>query len=515
MKWYIEFLDTRILSQSGAGMHTSLSSLTISNLILFFSWQLILPNSSRATAPQPPQEVKNVLFIIADDLRANVLGCYGDPFCKTPNIDKLARSGMLFERAYCQGTSCGPSRRSLMFSRYQGTGKVNMGQYFRENGWYTARVGKIYHMRVPGDIIAGTNGEDIASSWTERFNSPGLEAHTPGDYACLNLNIFTDDLEARESTKMPNRMFVTVQYDGDGSDQPDYKSANKAVDLLRKHQNEPFFLAVGLVRPHYPMVAPREYFKPYPWQEMKLPAQQTDDLKDIPKLGKAKTISATNPIGKHPDNQRRMWSGYYASVSFMDEQVGKIIDELDALGLRDSTAIVFTSDHGYHLGDHQFWQKSNLHEQVLRVPLVMSVPNLPSGTSDAVVELVDIFPTVCALTGQRAPNEVQGTSLVPLLTKTANQVKPGALSFNNGFSLRTPNWHYMRYKDGTRELYDMKTDPGEFTNLADTEAFSPRSKQMEKILQTRLNCIGIQAKNQTSKQRKSENQKQKPATSSK
>ncbi|MGI9466398.1 MAG: sulfatase, partial [Rubripirellula sp.] len=463
MKWYIEFLDTRILSQSGAGMHTSLSSLTTSNLILFFSWQLIFPNSSRATAPQPPQEIKNVLFIIADDLRANVLGCYGDPFCKTPNIDKLARSGMLFERAYCQGTSCGPSRRSLMFSRYQGTGKVNMGQYFRENGWYTARVGKIYHMRVPGDIIAGTNGEDIASSWTERFNSPGLEAHTPGDYACLNLNIFTDDLEARESTKMPNRMFVTVQYDGDGSDQPDYKSANKAVDLLRKHQNEPFFLAVGLVRPHYPMVAPREYFKPYPWQEMKLPAQQTDDLKDIPKLGKAKTISATNPIGKHPDNQRRMWSGYYASVSFMDEQVGKIIDELDALGLRDSTAIVFTSDHGYHLGDHQFWQKSNLHEQVLRVPLVMSVPNLPSGTSDAIVELVDIYPTVCALTGQRAPNELQGTSLVPVLTKAANQVKPGALSFNNGFSLRTPNWHYMRYKDGTRELYDMKTDPGEFT----------------------------------------------------
>lgn len=128
MKWYIELHRTKILSQSGAGMHTSLSSLTISPLILLFSWQLIVPNSSGATAPQPPQEIKNVLFIIADDLRANVLGCYGDPFCKTPNIDKLAHSGMLFERAYCQGTSCGPSRRSLMFSRYQGTGKVNMGQ---------------------------------------------------------------------------------------------------------------------------------------------------------------------------------------------------------------------------------------------------------------------------------------------------------------------------------------------------------------------------------------------------
>ena len=508
MKWYIEFHETKILYQSGAGMHTSLSSLTISKLILFFSWQLIFPNSSRATAPRPPQEIKNVLFIIADDLRANVLGCYGDPFCKTPNIDKLARSGMLFERAYCQGTSCGPSRRSLMFSRYQGTGKVNMGQYFRENGWYTARVGKIYHMRVPGDIIAGTNGEDIASSWTERFNSPGLEAHTPGDYACLNLNIFTDDLEDRESTKMANRMFVTVQYDGDGSDQPDYKSANKAVELLRKHQDEAFFLAVGLVRPHYPMVAPREYFEPYPWQEMQLPPQQTDDLTDIPKLGKAKTISSTNPIGKHPDNQKRMWSGYYASVSFMDEQVGKIIDELDALGLRESTAIVFTSDHGYHLGDHQFWQKSNLHEQVLRVPLVMSVPNLPSGTSKAVVELVDIYPTVCALTGQKIPAEVQGMSLVPLLTKNTNQVKPGALSFNNGFSLRTSNWHYMRYKDGTRELYDMKADPGEFTNLATQTEFSARVQEMDAILQTRLGRVGIQTKQQAAKPRKTKKQEQ-------
>ena len=496
-------------------MPNLLSSLKINFFILFLSLHMTTLGLAVADEQQPSRDVKNVLFIIADDLRASVLGCYGDPICKTPNIDKLARSGMLFERAYCQGTSCGPSRRSLMFSRYQGTSKINMGQYFRENGWYTARVGKIYHMRVPGDIIAGTNGEDIASSWTERFNSPGLEAHTPGEYACLNLNVFTEELDARESTKMPNRMFVTVQYDGDGSDQPDYKSANKAVELLRKHQHQPFFLAVGLVRPHYPMVAPREYFTPYPWQEMQLPAQQTDDLADIPKLGRAKTISSTNPIGKYPDNQRRMWSGYYASVSFMDEQVGKIIDELDALGLRESTAIVFTSDHGYHLGDHQFWQKSNLHEQVLRVPLVMSVPDLPAGTSDAVVELVDIFPTVCALTGQKIPDEVQGTSLVPLLTKNASRVKSGALSFHNGFSLRTRDWHYMRYKDGTHELYDMKNDPGEFTNLAESRNFEPRMRQLEEILQTRLDQAGIRQKNSSTEQRQAEQTENKPDPGSK
>ena len=296
----------------------------------------------QAEQTQVEGKIRNVLFIISDDLRSSVLGCYGDRLCKTPNLDKLSREGMLFERAYCQGTSCGPSRRSLMFSRYQGTGEVNMAQHFRENGWYSARVGKIYHMRVPGDIIAGTNGDDIASSWTERFNSPGLEAHTPGDYACLNLNVFTESLTARESTKMSNRMFVTVQYDGDGSDQPDHKSASKAIELLNTHQDQPFFLAVGLVRPHYPMVAPREYFTPYPWEQIQLPAQQTGDLDDIPKLGQAKLISSKSPIGKHPDNQKRMWSGYYASVTFMDEQVGRIINELDRLGLRDSTAIVFT-----------------------------------------------------------------------------------------------------------------------------------------------------------------------------
>jgi len=480
----------------------ALTSFSMLHLALMSGLQWMDHKSATADQPNAAPKIKNVLFIISDDLRANVLGCYGDKFCKTPNIDKLARSGMLFQRAYCQGTSCGPSRRSLMYSRYQGTANVNMGQYFRENGWYTARVGKIYHMRVPGDIIAGTNGEDVASSWTERFNSPGQEAHTPGDYACLNLNLFTDALEARESTKMPNRMFVTVQYDGDGSDQPDFKSAQKAVELLRAHRTEPFFLAVGLVRPHYPMVAPREYFKPYPWQDMQLPPQQTGDLDDIPKLGRAKTVSSTNPIGKYPDNQRRMWSGYYASVSFMDEQVGKIIDELDSLGLRDSTAIVFTSDHGYHLGDHQFWQKSNLHEQVLRVPLIVSSPGLPTGTSDAVVELVDIYPTVCELTGQSIPNDVQGTSLVPLLNRTSQQIKPGALSFHNGYSLRTPNWHYMHYTDGSRELYNMKDDPGEFTNLSGEDAARPRMQQLDNVLQTRLKEVGIKQKNKKSSNRK-------------
>ena len=353
-------------------------------------------------------EIKNVLFLISDDLKASVLGCYGDPFCKTPNIDKLASAGMLFERAYCQGTSCAPSRTSLMHSRYLDSREVNLGNHLQKHEMYSARVGKIYHMRVPGDIIAGTNGKDIASTWTQRFNSTGLEAHTPGDYACLNLDVFTDELDNRESTKMKHRMFVTVEYDGDGSDQPDHKSATKAIELLQQHRDKSFFLAVGFVRPHYPMVAPRQFFKPYPWQKMPLPEWTANDLDDIPKLGQAGTKSTTNSIGKYPDNQKRMWSGYYASVAFMDQQVGRVVDELDRLGLRDSTAIVFTSDHGYHLGEHGFWQKSNLHEEVLRVPLIIDAPGKVAGRTRSIVELVDLFPTLCDLLGKPTPEGLHG-----------------------------------------------------------------------------------------------------------
>ena len=443
---------------------------------------------SRATAQR---KIDHVLFLISDDLKASVLGCYGDPFCQTPNIDRLARSGLVFDRAYCQGTSCAPSRQSFMFSRYRDRGAVNLGQYFRQAGWYTARVGKIYHMRVPGDIIAGTNGLDVASSWTERFNSPGLEAHTPGDYACLNLNIFTTELSGRQSTKMPHRMFVSVQYDGDGSDQADHKSATKAIELLQEHAEEPFLLAVGFVRPHYPMVAPRPYFAPYPWQQMELPDAIDGDLDDIPPIGRAGTISSRNPIGKYPDNQRRMWSAYYASVSFMDQQVGRVIDELERLGLRDRTAIVFTSDHGYHLGEHGFWQKSNLHEEVLRVPLIISAPGFDAGRTKSIVELVDIFPTLAELAGLEIPEGLHGTSLVPLLADHQAVVKPGALSFNKGHSLRVPGWHYMRYNDGSEELYDMRRDPHEFNNLASSQDHATRRQQLQQLLDQRLQQAGI------------------------
>ena len=439
--------------------------------------------------------VKNVLFLISDDLKASVLGCYGDKLAQTPNIDKLASNAMVFERAYCQGLACAPSRTSFMHSRYHGTqGRVNLGQHFRENGFYSARVGKIYHMRVPGDIIAGTDGLDIASSWTEKFNSPGQEAHTPGDYACLNLDIFTRELKGRQSTRMPHRMFVSVSYEGDGSDQPDHKTALKTIDLLRKHRDKRFFLAAGFVRPHYPMVQPKKYFDLYPWKRMPLPKSVPNDLDDMPKLAITRSRSALNGIAKFPDNQKRMWSAYYASVTFMDEQVGLILDELDRLGLRDQTAIVFTSDHGYHLGEHTFWQKSNLHEEVTRVPLVVSMPGGRAGRSKSLVELVDLFPTLSAAAGLKSPGGLHGISLMPILSDPAARVKESALSIHgSGVSMRIAGWTYTRYKDGSEELYDMEKDPGQLSNLAfgKQDEYVDRLKKVRVIFNKRLKEAGL------------------------
>ncbi len=360
-----------------------------------------------------------------------------------------------------------------MRGRYYGSTGITLGEHFIAQGHITARVGKIFHMRVPGDIIAGTNGDDVAACWSERYNSSGLEAHTPGNYACLNLNIFTTDLENRQSTGDPYRPFVTVSYDGDGSDQPDAKTAAKSVELLRRFKTEekPFMLAAGFVRPHYPMVAPRPFFDRYPAEKIELPHVPANDLDDIPQQGISSSNSHKNGLAQYPENQQRMWSGYYASVSFMDQQLGRILDELDLLGLAKSTAIVFTSDHGYHLGDHTFWQKANLHEQVTRVPLIIAAPGVKPGRTSALVQLVDLFPTLCDLTGVPIPASVQGTSLVPLLRDPTQFVKGEAYSYDGAHvALRTNRWSYLRYSDGTEELYDMQADPNQFSNLVGNSA---------------------------------------------
>jgi iduronate 2-sulfatase len=308
---------------------------------------------------------------------------------------------------------------------------------------------------------------------------PGKEAHTPGNYACLNLNKFTTKLEGRQSTKMPFRMFVTVDYVGDGSDQPDWKAATKSIELLKelKKDDKPFFLATGFVRPHYPNVAPEQYFARYPFKEMPLPYVPHNDWDDMPKSAISRSNSKHYGIDKYPDNQRKMWAGYLATVTFMDEQVGRILKTLRELGLDQETAVFFTSDHGYLLGEHHFWQKGNLREEVTRVPLIMRVPTSKPGISSSIVELVDLFPTACEATGLPIPQGVEGKSLLSVLENPKATVKEAAFSFvGKGTSMRTSEWAYMKYGDGSEELYDMKKDPKQFVNLA-------KSAEHAKVLQ--------------------------------
>ena len=287
-------------------------------------------------------------------------------------------------------------------------------------------------------------------------------------------------------------MFVTVQYDGDGSDQPDHKSASKAIELLEKHKDERFFLAVGFVRPHYPMVTPRRYFEKYSWEKIVMPRVVENDINDIPKIGRPGTMNSTNQIGKYPDNQKRMWEGYYASTTFMDDQVGRVLKKLDELGLRESTAVVFTSDHGYHLGEHTFWQKSTLHEDVVRVPLIMSVPGFAPARSDSFAELLDIYPTMAEAAGLEIPGSVQGKSLLPILKDPKATVRDTVLTLDSGFGLRGDKWAYMRYRDGSEELYDMKNDPEQFHNLAKSAEHVDHLNERRKALKARLATAKIE-----------------------
>ena len=342
-------------------------------------------------AREPARKVKNVLLIMSDDLKASVLPVYGNTICRTPNIDRLAKTGMVFERAYCQGLACSPSRPSMLRSIYPKSKATapTIGEHLQQYGMHTARVGKIFHMPVPHAQLDGSNGRDVAECWTKRYNTKSAETLMPGRYRLPNSDTVTRKIEVRDA-EGPNRMWATVESEKeDCSDQAHHMVATKAVELLRelKKEGKPFFLGVGFVRPHFPMVQPKKFFDMYPEEKMLIPPLIPGDLDDIPPAGRGSDGKGLNEM---EESRRRMWQAYYGSVSFMDEQLGRVLDELDRLGLRDSTTIAFTTDHGYHLGEHGFWQKANLHEEVVRVPLIVSAPEIKPCRPSSFVELVDL-----------------------------------------------------------------------------------------------------------------------------
>ncbi len=454
--------------------------------------------SSRVTAAEP----YNVLFIISDDLTPTALSCYGNEVCHTPNIDAIADKGTLFTHAFCQGTYCGPSRASFMSGYYpHATGvlgyknprpqigdRAMWAEHFKNNGYYSARVSKIFHMGVPGGIEKGDNGADDAACWTERFNSPGPEWDAPGD---------GETLENNPDGKKPavgGNTFVVVEADGDDLVHSDGKTAAKAVELIKKHQDEPFFLGVGFVRPHVPFVAPRSYYPPFkPYSKMELPEKRDGDWDDIPKAG----INYKTSVNMKMDirRQKKAVGGYYASVAFMDAQVGKVMTALKEAGLEDKTIVIFTSDHGYHLGEHDFWAKVSLRDESAGVPLIISVPGKKPAVCHSLTELLDLYPTVSKLCGLEVPDRLQGKDISRMLDDPNHKVRDAAFSvapMRKGFLLREEKWAYIQYNEDASsgvELFDTEKDPQQFTNLADLPQYAKLVTEFKGKLAAKLSDL--------------------------
>lgn len=446
-------------------------------------------------AAQEQKKPHNVLFIISDDLTAIALGCYGNEVCRTPNIDRLASEGTLFSRAYCQATVCAPSRASILFGYYppasgatgKTSGRKEVGpdrdswpQYFRGNGYHTARVSKVFHMGVPTDIAPGRDGDDDPASWDEAFNSSGPESKAPGTGETLQNN----PGGLKKGAAGGNR-FVVVEADGDDLVHSDGKTAAKAVELIDrfKEQNKPFFLAVGFVRPHVPLVAPRKYFEPYDYDDMVLPPKISGDRDDIPNNPGNRRTSESLQMDIR--QQKKLIRGYYASVSYMDAMTGRVIKALEESGQRDNTIVIFTSDHGYHLGEHDMWSKVSIHEESARVPLIISVPGKPPAMCDSLVELLDLYPTVAGLCGLKIPKNIQGQDISPMLDDPKVKARDAILCSGKGRLYREDRWALLDYgKNG--ELYDMEIDPKQYKNLYSKPEYAETVAGLKEKLKAKL-----------------------------
>src|SRR3954468_19150466 len=472
-----------------------------------------------AAAPSFAAEKMNVLLLVSDDLTNNTLGCYGSTVSKSPNIDKLAAKGVKFDRAYCQFPLCNPSRASFLTGLRPDTTRVyenatqfrknvpdaqTLGQTFQKGGYFVARVGKLYHYGVPGQI--GTDGLDDPPSWQKVVNPRGRDKDDEEKDLIFTLT---------PNNKGSGRFGATLSWlaaEGTDDEKTDGKIALETVKLIEANKDKPFFLACGFFRPHTPYVAPKKYFEMYPQDKVGVVYTPPGDLDDIPQ-------PALTSQRKDMDEklQREARQAYFASITFMDQQVGRLLDALDRLKLRDKTVVVFHSDHGYHLGEHGcLWQKQSVFEESARVPLIISAPGQKAagkGTA-ALAELVDVYPTVAELCGLKAPANLPGRSLVPQMNDasqagkgfaltqvrrgggggggkakgenpnaTAKQKAKGGASFL-GYSLRTDRYRYTEWDGGKQgvELYDHEKDPQEFTNLAKDPANAEAAKKLSNKL---------------------------------
>ena len=468
-------------------------------LFLFFIAKVLDVNCQENKGLETSTRRPNILFIAVDDLRPQ-LGCYGDPIVKSPNIDKLAESGVTFNRAYCQQAVCSPSRTSLMTGRRPNTTKVwdlkthfrttmpdvvTLPQYFKNNGYHTRSIGKIYH-----DPAAAQD----ALSWS----APEIMAPTPrnGKYV-LPVNLIdksSPKAAASEIADVPDNAYIDGQV------------ADKAVDVLGEIKGKPFFLAIGFRRPHLPFSAPKKYWDLYTRSDIPLPAQKSSPtnvpvyvLHNSGELKGYTDIGAENPISE--DKSRELIHGYYAAISYVDAQIGKVMAELDRLGLTKNTIVVLWSDHGFHLGEKGLWTKTTNYELDTRVPLIISAPGKnQSSRSEGLVELVDLYPTLAQLSELPVPDGLEGTSVVPLLTnpnlpwkKAAFSQFPRPWQYKGepelmGYAVRTNTYRYVEWRSfktnevKSSELYDLEIDPAGMNNIVNVPGSGSVVRDLKQIL---------------------------------
>jgi iduronate 2-sulfatase len=466
-------------------------------VLCLISWSGLMHGSVAATPPH-----LNVLFIMADDL-GNVAN-HADRRhpVKTPNLDRFAQTAVTFNRAYCQIPLCNPSRASLFTGlRPDETSVFDLSRHFRDqihnvetlpellrdNGWETARVGKIYHYDVPKGI--GTNGLDDPLSWDMVFNPKGRDV----------------DDEALITNPTPDRPISAalswLKAEGTDQEQTDGMIANQAAKWIEENKHAPFFLGVGFFRPHTPFVAPARYFDSYPIDQIQLPQAPPDDRDDIP----AAAFAHNNPVpnyGLDEATLKQALQAYYASVSFVDAQIGMVLDALDACGVANHTIVVVCSDHGYHLGEHLgVWQKRTLFEESARTPLIIRVPGAAGNGKpcDQVVEFIDLYPTIAELCTLASTLSLPGQSLMPLLespTMPWNGVaitqilRPADDRFDKpimGRSIRTDRYRYTQWDEGRagEELYDHQNDPYESNNLAAREESKTVIRSLKPLLEAK------------------------------
>ena len=422
----------------------------------------------------------NVLVICIDDLRPE-LKCFGADYIHSPNIDALAQRGRAFHRHYVQAPTCGASRYALLTGQYgpAGNGALferskkitapSLPAYFRENGYTTVSVGKVSHH--PGGR-GGPDWDDEAipempNSWDRHLLPAGPWQHPRG---------WMHGLANGEIRGNAKAMDIFQSFDGDDNSYPDGTAVDetlKQLSLLAADKEKPFFMATGILRPHLPFGAPAQYLKHY--KDAQLPATPH------PEKPKGKTtwhssgeFMKYNRWSKNPNEDPlfalEVRKHYAACVSYADAQVGKIMAQLNKLGLAENTIIVLWGDHGWHLGEHAIWGKHTLFEESLRSPLIIVSPEVkqPGKPSTKIVESIDLFPTLCDLTGHQKPNFLDGTSLISLLKDPAAASKGIAISYSpKGETLRTASHRLIKHKNGFLELYDHRTPEGETVNVAE------------------------------------------------